>query len=129
MFRCAVPGKFLDLSLQYFEKLRSTYNEESGRYGQTWNILEDLSTVPCLAIDDFGVQRNTEWEQEMLYNLVDARYEYERLTLVTTNKPIEEVEELHGGRIYSRLQEMCRVVHVEAPDYRVNFNHTPRRRG
>ncbi|MBI2952547.1 ATP-binding protein [bacterium] len=132
MFRCAIQGKFLDLSLQYFEKLRSTYNEESGRYGQTWNILETLSTVPCLVIDDFGVQRNTDWEQEMLYNLVDTRYEYERLTLVTTNKPIEEIRELHGGRIYSRLLEMCRIVPVKAPDQRPRFqnhNHAFRRRG
>lgn len=132
MFRCGIPGKFLDLSLQYFEKLRSTYNEESARYGQTWEILETLSTVPCLVIDDFGVQRNTDWEQEMLYNLVDTRYENERLTLVTTNRPLEEIKGLHGGRIYSRLLEMCRIVHVTSHDYRESFstiNHTPRRRG
>ncbi len=127
IFRFATPSKFLDLSLQYFEKLRSTYNEESGRYGQTWTILEELSTVPCLVIDDFGVQRNTEWEQEMLYNLVDTRYEHERLTLVTTNRPYEEIKGLHGGRIYSRLQEMCRVIHVEAPDYREHFDPITRR--
>lgn len=131
MFRCAMPGKFLKLSLEYFEKLRSTYNEESDRYGQTWNILEEMNTAPCLVIDDFGVQRNTEWEQVMLYNLVDARYEHERLTVVTTNKPFEEIKELQGGRIYSRLLEMCRIVHVKASDYRQHFqdyNHTPRSR-
>ncbi|MSS70819.1 MAG: AAA family ATPase [Candidatus Latescibacteria bacterium] len=123
MFQFTMPGKFLDLSLQYFEKLRNTYNEGSDRYGQSWNILETLSTIPCLVIDDFGVQRNTEWEQEMLYNLVDARYEHERLTMVTTNKPFEEIRELHGGRIYSRLLEMCEIIQVEASDYREHSNH------
>jgi len=69
-------------------------------------------------IDDFGVQRNTEWEMEILYNLIDARYANRRLTFVTTNQKADELKELAQGRIYSRFLEMCHIIHVDGYDFR-----------
>ena len=81
-------------------------------------ILEALGNVPFLVIDDLGVQRDTDWEVEMLYNLVDARYTGQLLTFVTTNKNVEELKGLADGRIYSRFLEMCYIIHVQGSDYR-----------
>ncbi len=112
-------GRFLNLSLNYFQRLRDTFSAESQQYGRTWQILEELCAMPYLVLDDFGVQRGTEWEMEMLYNLVDARYSEERFTVVTTNQPLEDLQELsHGNRIYSRLLEMCYLVDMNGDDYR-----------
>lgn len=122
ILRCRKPGKFLDLSSNYFQKLRSTYNGRSGIYGKTWEIIDQLTTVPFLVIDDFGIQRNTEWEVEMLYNLIDARYEEERVTLITTNKKLDDIQPLADGRIYSRLLEMCHIVQFQGSDYRVSLS-------
>lgn len=121
ILRCRKPGKFLDLSFNYFQKLRSTYNGQSGIYGKTWEIIDRLTTTPFLVIDDFGVQRNTEWEVEMLYNLIDARYEEERITLITTNKRLDDIKPLADGRIYSRLLEMCHIVQFQGADYRASL--------
>ena len=114
-------GQYIDLSFQYFQRLRSTYSEESEIYGRASQIIEELTSVSFLVIDDFGVQRNTEWEKEMLYNLIDSRYSEEKVTFITTNKNISDIRELLDGRIYSRLVEMCHVVHVTAPDYRLRY--------
>jgi DNA replication protein DnaC len=57
---------------------------------------------------------------EMLYDLVDARYGDERFTVVTTNKPLEEIKALSHGRIYSRLVEMCQLIPMDGPDYRLH---------
>lgn len=112
-------GRFLSLSMKYFQQLRDTYSAESERYGRTWQILEELCGMPYLVLDDFGVQRGTDWEMEMLYNLVDGRYSEERFTLVTTNQPLEDLQGLaHGSRIYSRLLEMCYLVDMTGEDYR-----------
>ena len=81
--------------------------------------MKELSEMPYLILDDFGVQRGTEWEIEMLYDLVDARYAEERLTLVTTNKPLAEGQQLSDGRIHSRLVEMCYTVDMDGDDYRM----------
>jgi DNA replication protein DnaC len=111
------PGRFLNLSRMY-QKLRDTFSEESRNYGQTWPIFEEYCNVPFLVIDDFGIQRGTEWEMEMLYDLVDARYSAERFTVVTTNQGLDQVKELSQGRIYSRLAEMCWMVEMQGEDFR-----------
>lgn len=121
MMRCRKPGKFLDLSFNYFQKLRSSFNGKSGVYGKTWEIVDKLATVPFLVIDDFGIQRNTEWEVEMLYNLIDARYEEERVTMITTNKRLDDIRPLADGRIYSRFLEMCNIVQIQGSDYRASL--------
>ena len=119
------PGRFLNLSRKYFQQLRDTYSEDSERYGQTWQIIDALCKMPYLVLDDFGVQRGTEWEQEMLYDLVDARYSEERFTIVTTNQPLDDIKQLSQGRIYSRLTEMCRLVDMDGDDYRQHLQANP----
>jgi len=121
IFHSARPGKFIGLSQKFFQTLRHTFDEDSSIHGQAMQIIERLSTVPYLVIDDFGVQRNTEWELEMLYNLIDARYADQRLTLVTTNQDPEEIKGLAEGRIHSRILEMCRIIHIVSEDFREHF--------
>jgi DNA replication protein DnaC len=55
---------------------------------------------------------------EMLYELVDARYSDNRFTIVTTNQDLDEIKSLSGGRIYSRLLEMCHLVPMNGVDFR-----------
>jgi DNA replication protein DnaC len=118
IFHSGLAGKFIGLSRKFFQTLRHTFDEDSPIHGQAIPIMESLSSIPFLVIDDLGVQRDTEWEVEMLYNLVDARYAEQRLTFITTNRSIDEIKGLADGRIYSRFLEMCHLIHVQAPDYR-----------
>ena len=111
-------GRFLNLSRMYFQKLRATFSEDSEHYGLTWQIIEELCNLPYLVLDDFGIQRNTEWEMEMLYDLIDSRYAEGRFTIITTNQSKEEVQALSKGRIYSRISEMCHQVEMMGIDYR-----------
>ena len=121
MLHRARSGRFVNLSRSYFNKLRDTYSEASQQYGQTWQIFEEMCSVPYLLLDDFGVQRDTAWEQEMLYDLVDGRYGGERFTIVTTNQPLGDLRDLFKGRIYSRLVEMCHVVEMNGVDFRLHL--------
>ncbi len=132
ILRFTVPGKFLDLSYSYFQKIRSTFDEESIIHGQSLRIMETYVNVPILIIDDFGVQRGTEWENEMLFNLIDKRYEEQRFTIVTSNRDLKEFQDLSEGRIYSRFQEMLYPLKCDSPDYRPKYekakhNDPPRR--
>lgn len=117
IFQFVKPGKFISLS-KSFQELRHTFDESSETHGQAVPMMEILSNVPYLVIDDFGVQRNTEWEMEILYNLIDARYANRRLTFVTTNQKVDELKDLAQGRIYSRFLEMCHIIEVLGHDFR-----------
>jgi len=123
MLKYAKAGRFVDLSRQFFQRLKRSYDTSDETYGTSGQILETLINIPFLVIDDFGVQRNTEWESEMLYNLIDSRYAEERITVITSNAKINDYKEIAHGRVYSRILEMCRVIHVDLPDYREKFSH------
>jgi len=115
------PGRFVSLTRGYFQRLRDTFSEDSEQHGQAYQILEELVQVPYVVLDDLGIQRGTEWEEEVLYDLVDGRYSEERFTIVTTNQPLEEIQRISRGRIYSRLVEMCHLIEMEGPDWRKEF--------
>ena len=119
--RTSSAGRFIGISRNFFQTLRHTFDDDSPIHGQAIPIMETLSRVPFLVIDDFGVQRNSEFEVEMLYNLIDARYADQRLTIVTTNESLEEIKELAQGRIYSRFHEMCQIINITFPDYRLHL--------
>ncbi|MCH2663601.1 ATP-binding protein [bacterium] len=118
IFRTLKAGRFTSISSQFFQRIRDTFNDESSQRGQASTLIEALSNVPFLVLDDFGVQRNTDWELEMLYNLIDARYSNRRLTIITGNDSVHDLKDLASGRLYSRFIEMCHLVHLNAEDYR-----------
>lgn len=115
----AVKGRFIKISRNFFNLLKSTFVEGSERYGQASRIEKDIASVDILVIDDFGVQRDSPWEQETLYNLIDSRYEGEKFTIITSNNnPEKSLKELSDGRILSRIREMCRILELSGDDYR-----------
>ena len=141
MLKYGSGGRFVDLSRQFFQRLRSSYSISDESYGETGQILDELIEIPFLVIDDFGVQRNTEWEMEMLYNLIDSRYTEERPTIITSNISIDifksgTIDKSSGktkdvninkalsiahDRIHSRIQEMCKIIYFDLPDYRKKY--------
>ena len=47
-------------------------------------MLEALSGCAHLVLDDLGRERQTEWVQETLYLVLNARYEHGHATTITT---------------------------------------------
>jgi len=121
MLKYSLKGRFVDLSRQFFSRLKRSYDNSDELYGTGGQILDELINVPFIVIDDFGVQRNTDWESEMLYNLIDSRYADEKVTIITSNSNIAEYKKVAMGRVYSRILEMCKIIHVDLPDYRETF--------
>jgi len=77
-----------------------------------------LSTASVVVLDDFGKEKATDWATERLYVLIESRYQNLKSTIVTTNRTLDELDDLGYGAAVSRLQETCRVVRVDAKDYR-----------
>lgn len=109
--------RYVKISRDFFQQLRATFNNDSGNKTET--VFNDIARQDILVIDDFGIQSDSEWEQRMLYDLVDARYEAELPTIITSNIDLEAVKNLFKGRIYSRFQEMLHIVEFfSVRDYR-----------
>ena len=71
------------------------------------DLLDRLTAVDLLHIDDLGAENQTEWVLEQLYSIVNARYEAERAIVATTNLMPDELADRLGARTVSRLVEIC----------------------
>jgi len=84
--------------------------------------INNITNATLLILDDFGIERNTEYALEQVYNVINSRYLKTKPTIITTNlnfKDIEkEQEDIMLGRIYSRIIEMCLPLRVTGIDRR-----------
>ncbi len=119
IIKTGVNGSFLKISRNYFRRIKDTFTEGSSTYGQSSLIEQELAEIDLLIVDDFGVNRGTEWEKETLYNLVDSRYEAEKFTIFTANaNPRNEYKDIADQRILSRIKEMCKIMELSGEDFR-----------
>ena len=51
--------------------------------------IERLCRFPLLIIDDFGMERGTEYGLEQVYNVIDSRYRSRKPLIVTTNLTLD----------------------------------------
>lgn len=84
--------------------------------------IESLTNVSVLILDDLGIERDTSYAKEQVYNIVNSRYLKQKPTIFTTNLPYEKIQNSDDGveyeRIYSRIIEMCIPVKVIGEDFR-----------
>ena len=85
-------------------------NELNSSFSGRNDIVDRLCRYPLLIIDDFGIERETDYTLEQIYNIVDSRYRNQRPLIVTTNLALGELkdpQDVAHARIYDRLLEMC----------------------
>ena len=85
-------------------------NDLAASFAGRNEYISRLCSFPLLIIDDFGMERGTEYGLEQFYNVIDSRYRSRKPLIVTTNLTLEELqhpEDTAHARIYDRLLEMC----------------------
>lgn len=96
-------------------------NEVQGMFDGKQQYYDNLNSFPLLVIDDLSAERKTEYMQEIVFNVIDARYRANLPIIVTTNLTREELlnpSNLTHQRIFSRLFEMCTPIEVVGKDRR-----------
>lgn len=76
-----------------------------------------MKKVDVLILDDLGKDKLTEWNNEVLFEVINYRYEHRKPVVITTNATPRELEERNPA-VYSRLCEMCELVTMTGRDYR-----------
>lgn len=90
--------------------LSSVLNTLTNFSGDRNAYIQDLMQYPLLILDDFGMERKTEFATEQVFNLIDERYRSGKPLIVTTNIPLASLkapDSLEMSRICDRLLEMC----------------------
>ncbi len=117
-----VRGVFCDFS-DLFERIQATFSR--GNADSADDVLAPYRDAELLVLDELGARRPTDWVRDVLYGLINTRYNRQRITIVTSNYgdvPARLGEETLEGRVgpmvRSRLHEMCDLVVLEGSDYR-----------
>lgn len=77
------------------------------------DVLNRLTKPQLLVLDDFGVERNTEYAMEQVYQVIDSRYRAARPLIITTNlswNDLKNPSDTAHSRIYDRIVEMCQAI-------------------
>lgn len=98
-YRFATIGQILDTIKNSFDK----NNDSSEKF------IDDLVTTDLLVIDDFGMEKVTEWSNEKVYDIINSRYIEKKATILTSNYSIDKCK--YDERISNRLREMCFELH------------------
>ena len=83
--------------------------------------IDRLNDCDLLVIDDFAVERQSEYVQEIIYTVIDSRYRMKCPLIITTNLTAQEIAnatDVRKDRIYSRLKEMTIPIEAKGVDRR-----------
>lgn len=109
---CAIANalleKLVSVSVTNFPRILNTlqgsFDDERQRR------IDRLQHYSLLVIDDLGVERDTAYSVEQVYNVIDTRARSGKPLIVTTNlsmKDLQNPPSLAYKRIYDRVLEMC----------------------
>ena len=74
-------------------------------------LLADLAQVPVLALDELAVKAGSDFDQALLFDLIDTRYREQLVTLAASNATTTSIDAI-GERTADRLRECTVVVSI-----------------
>lgn len=116
-----------NLLSEFYEIYRGKSNKSED------DLLNALYTADLLVLDDFGLEKPTQFVGATLSKILDARYNRQGITtLITSNYSLEEVKArlnaptdaraddicLNGSRIYDRCIEICKPIRLKGTSRR-----------
>lgn len=103
-------------------KIKSSFNAYNDKMTEE-QILQIYTDCALLVIDDLGKEKPTEWALQMIYSVIDRRYNALKPIIVTTNFTASELvkrfgDSSLGNAIVDRLFEICQYVPIEGESFR-----------
>ena len=102
-------GTFID----HLQKIKDEFNHTT-----LDTYLSKMKTIPMLVIDDLGKERKSDWTQQILFSVINYRYEHLLPVIITSNFNDTDLLNYVGNATTSRLNEMCTAIHTVGEDYR-----------
>jgi DNA replication protein DnaC len=114
------PGRLLFRNFQdLIQEIQASFDSDDTPSKS--EILRPLLDVDLLVLDELGSQKPSMFVQDILYYVINSRYNAQRTTIFTTNY-VDDLNDRIGERLRSRLYEMTREIRlIGVPDYRKSY--------
>jgi DNA replication protein DnaC len=124
------PGKLLFINFQeLIQEIQASFDTDAAVSKS--ELLRPLLDADLLVLDELGSQKPTTFVQDILYYVINSRYNDERTTIFTTNyfddatTEGQRLSDRIGERLRSRLHEMTEMVVIRGvPDHRIAGKQT-----
>lgn len=103
---CVLNRLFEDKKEAYYithRRLVSQMQNAIQESRETYEVIRRVSSSRYLILDDIGSAANTEWQREMVLELIDMRYNKQLPTMYTSNLTREQMTQALGERVASRM--------------------------
>ena len=119
-----VSGLYADFS-DLLLKIQTSFRPDADVSKES--LLTPYAEAELLVLDELGASKPHPWVLDVLYNLLNTRYNRRRITIATSNYEDEpdasagereRLEDRLNYRLRSRLYEMCQLVPLRGDDYR-----------
>lgn len=119
-----VTGLYVDFS-DLLMKIQTSFRPDADVSKES--VLTPYSEAEVLVLDELGASKPHPWVLDVLYSLLNTRYNRKRITVATSNfedeidasaGEREKLEDRIGYRLRSRLYEMCLMVPLRGSDFR-----------
>lgn len=84
---------------RFFEEIQKNIQANQSQY----EAIRKIAAVDILIFDDLAASTNSEWQKEVILDLVDQRYSEEKVTIFTSNLDWPSMRSLLGERTERRL--------------------------
>lgn len=84
-------------------------------------IYDKYKNAILLIIDELGIERQTEFSREAIYQVVNYRYSNKLASIYISNLNIEELSGKIDRRITSRICESCKGIKLTGTDHRIKI--------
>ena len=87
-------------SLDIIAEIRATW-DKTAEFTSESKLMEYLTTVEVLVIDDFGTETHKDWLDDKFYKIINTRYVNQLITIFTSNERLNNMD--YDERITSRI--------------------------
>jgi DNA replication protein DnaC len=99
-------------------RVKKTFDTELK--GEDARLFDRMKEVELLILDDLGVEKNSEWLTDQMYQIIDHRWKNKKPLIVTTNLSIEDLGMIYKPQVASRLCGCCKPIKFTNKDRRKN---------
>lgn len=92
---------------------------EDFEHGGVNEYLMEMKSTLVLVIDDLGQEKESEWTRQILYQVINHRYEHQKPTVITTNLTQDGLANYLGEAMASRLIEVSYGIETRGTNYRM----------
>lgn len=100
----------------FFIRIKGSFRKDSDE--SEGGVMKDLRGFKLLVIDEVGKRGESDWENTLLFTLLNARYNDATDTLLIDNNDPDEFSRRIGPSLASRMNEAGGIIHCDWPSFR-----------